>query len=101
MEDKAEPMIFDVTLLQLEGGELKNDTFDSIKMAFAPRVGDVIEVDGYFFLAQSIMYSYKSIVCVTAYVDSLGDAVKHERWVKQQLKDQGIKPFIPDFKFPN
>lgn len=92
MEKQTESTIFDVTLLQLDGGKLKNDTFDSLKMDFVPRTGDVIEVDGYYFLVQSVMYSCKSSVCVTAYVDCLGDADEHERWIKKQLTDS--KPRI-------
>jgi len=86
MGKQTKPTLFDVTLLQLDDGELKNDSFDdSFKMDLVPRVGDVIEVDGYYYLVESVMYSYKSSVCVTAYVDCLGDADEHERWVKRQL----------------
>ncbi|MCW8332164.1 hypothetical protein BIT28_23300 [Photobacterium proteolyticum] len=87
MDKQTKPSIFDVILLQLDGDKLKNDIFDSLKMDFVPRTGDVIEVDGYYFLVQSVMYSYKSSVCVTAYVDCLGDADEYERWIKKQLTD--------------
>ena len=81
---KNETVIYEVSIEWLENGKLVNTSFDPIKMDYAPRVGDVINVDGIYHEVISVAYKSNQSVWLTAYVNIIGDSVTHEKWIKEK-----------------
>ncbi|MEJ6080174.1 hypothetical protein MT391_16805 [Vibrio sp. 1-Bac 57] len=94
---KEEAIIYEVTIEWLEDRKLVNTSFDPIKMDYAPRVGDVINVDGIYNEVISIVYKSNQPIWLTAYVNIIGDSLEHEKWVKEKLID--VTPSNPQITF--
>lgn len=90
MESKTlEPVIYEVKMAYLKDGCIFEEK-DAIKMDYCPRVGDVINTDGYYQEVISVMYKSNQSVWPTIYVNIIGDSNEHDEWVSKKLKDTSI-----------
>ncbi|MCG2836024.1 hypothetical protein L6J37_04010 [Photobacterium sp. WH77] len=86
------PIIYEITLAWREEGQIKESP-DPIKMDFCPRVGDVINLDGYYHEVVSVEYKSNQSIWPTVYVNVIGDSKAHETWVANKLSETKPKSF--------
>ncbi|KDM90513.1 hypothetical protein [Photobacterium galatheae] len=90
MSDK--PTVFEITLAWKENGVIQSNP-NPILMDFCPRVGDVINLDGYYQEVISVEYKSTQSIWPTVYVNVIGDANAHETWVASKLSESNPKFF--------